>query len=94
VAADRDADTIRLILTGDPSLAEALAVAVRVVGIRAGLTDDELDTTRDAVAAAFTELAGAGDRDGVVATIEVGSAEVWVELAAGGEERRITVQGS
>ena len=48
VAAAHDADVIRLTVPADQDMLSVLAVAVKVVGIRSGLTDVELDAARDA----------------------------------------------
>ena len=83
VAAAHDADVIRLTVPADQDMLSVLAVAVKVVGIRSGLTDVELDAARDAAGAAFAELVGRTRARSVVASLEVTASEAWLHLSAG-----------
>ena len=83
VAAARETDVILLTVPADQDMASVLAVAVRVVGIRSGLTDEELEVARAAAAGAFAELVERTRARVVHARLEISSAEVWLRLRAG-----------
>lgn len=83
VAAARDTDVIRLTVPADLDMAGVLAVAARVVGIRSGLTDAELDAAREATTTAFVEMVERTRARTVVAELEVTATEAWLRLAAG-----------
>lgn len=92
VAAAPDADVIRLTLPADQDMLGVLAVAVRVVGIRSGLTDDELERAREATATAFADVLARTRARSVQARLEITPSEAWLRLRAGKFEADVALQ--
>jgi len=89
-----DADVVRVSIPPDGGLSPVLEVAVGVLARRLRIDDATIEVGRAAVGVAFVEVARGAGTEPVTIELRLAGDQLVVRLAAGGDERSVTVSAA